>query len=283
MAHKLLGDRAVFKAYFKSVSWVHSTIFLGGAISWAVSLKFSDIWIQWWTDAVSSGDNSKPLGYWLGVYAGLGVLALFVLTAWLYHQQFNIVSRSGENLHGQLATTVFKAQFPVISQIDTCTTLNRFSQDLMLVDMQLPLDLFNTASEFFTALIQVALIASASSWPALGVVPATLALVYAVQHFYLRTSKQLRLHELEAKAALVTKISETGASDGLSTIRAHGPVWVDKTKNTFDEKMDRSQEPLYLLYAVQRWLQLVLNLSVSGLVVVVLGTSVAMKQSSAKS
>ncbi|KIH89068.1 hypothetical protein SPBR_06346 [Sporothrix brasiliensis 5110] len=280
MAHKLLGDLTVFKAYFKSVGWVHSTVFLFGAISWAISFKFSDVWIQWWTDAVDSGDSSKPLGYWLGVYAGLGVLALFVLTAWLYHQQFNIVSRSGENLHGQLATTVFKAQFPVISQIDTGTTLNRFSQDLMLVDMQLPLDLFNTASEFFTALIQVALIASASSWPALGVVPAMLILLYAVQHFYLRTSKQLRLHELEAKAALVTKISETGAGDGLSTIRAHGPVWVDKTRNRFDDKMDRSQEPLYLLYAVQRWLQLVLNLSVAGLVVVVLGTSVALKSSS---
>ncbi|ERT02739.1 hypothetical protein HMPREF1624_01041 [Sporothrix schenckii ATCC 58251] len=280
MAHKLLGDLAVFKVYFKSVGWVHSTVFLFGAISWAISFKFSDVWIQWWTDAVDSGDSSKPLGYWLGVYAGLGVLALFVLTAWLYHQQFNIVSRSGENLHGQLATTVFKAQFPVISQIDTGTTLNRFSQDLMLVDMQLPLDLFNTASEFFTALIQVALIASASSWPALGVVPAMLILLYAVQHFYLRTSKQLRLHELEAKAALVTKISETGAGDGLSTIRAHGPVWVDKTRNRFDDKMDRSQEPLYLLYAVQRWLQLVLNLSVAGLVVVVLGTSVALKSSS---
>lgn len=280
MAHKLLGDGAVFKAYFKSVGWVHSTVFMAGAVSWAVSFKFSDIWIQWWTDAVDTGDNSKPLGYWLGVYAGLGVLALFVLTAWLYHQQFNIVSKSGANLHSQLSTTVFKAQFPFISQVDTGTTLNRFSQDLMLVDMQLPLDLFNTASEFFTALIQVALIASASSWPALGVVPAMLVLLYAVQHFYLRTSKQLRLHELEAKAALVTKISETGAGDGLSTIRAHGPVWVDKTRTTFDDKMDRSQEPLYLLYAVQRWLQLVLNLSVAGLVVVVLGTSVAMKSSS---
>ncbi|CAK7208856.1 hypothetical protein SCUCBS95973_000253 [Sporothrix curviconia] len=282
MAHKLLGDRAVFKAYFKSVGWVHSIIFFFGAISWALSFKFSDVWIQWWSNAVDANDNSKSLGYWLGIYGGLGVLALAVLTAWLYHQQFNVVVRSGENLHGQLATTVFKAQFPVISQIDTGTSLNRFSQDLMLVDMQLPIDLFNTASEFFTAVIQLALISSAASWPALCVVPVMLALLYVLQHFYLRTSKQLRLHELEAKAALITTITETSMSDGLSTIRAHGPVWVDTTLARFDDRLDRSQEPLYLLYAVQRWLQLVLNLSVAGLVVVVLGTSVALKQGNLK-
>ncbi|CAK7233120.1 hypothetical protein SBRCBS47491_008499 [Sporothrix bragantina] len=282
MAHKLLGDRAVFQIYFKSVGWVHSSVFILGAISWALSFKFSDIWIQWWSNAVDANDDSKPLGYWLGIYGGLGVLALFVLTAWLYHQQFNVVSRSGKNLHGQLATTVFKAKFPVISQIDTGTSLNRFSQDLMLVDMQLPIDLFNTASEFFTAVMQLALISSAASWPALCVVPVMLALLFVLQHFYLRTSKQLRLHELEAKAALITKISETSTSDGLSTIRAHGPVWVDKTFTQFDDRLDRSQEPLYLLFAVQRWLQLVLNLSVAGLVVVVLGTSVALKQGNLK-
>ncbi|CAK7221455.1 hypothetical protein SEUCBS140593_004574 [Sporothrix eucalyptigena] len=282
MAHKLIGDRAVFKAYFRSVGRVPSTIFFFGAIAWAFSYKFSDVWIQWWADAVEANDNSKPLGYWLGVYAALGVLALGVLTAWLYHQQFNVVSRSGEHLHSQLSTTVFKAQFPFISQVDTGTTLNRFSQDLMLVDMQLPLDLFNTASEFFTAVIQLALISAAASWPALCVVPVMLALLYVLQHFYLRTSKQLRLHELEAKAAIITKISETSMSDGLSTIRAHGPLWVRKTRDLFDYKLDRSQEPLYLLYAVQRWLQLVLNLSVAGLLVVVLGTSVALKQGNTK-
>ena len=280
--HKLLSDRVVFQVYFKSVGWLHSILFIVGAISWALSFKFSDIWIQWWSNAVDANDTSRSLGYWLGVYGGLGVLALVILAAWLYHQQFNVVSRSGRHLHDQLATTVLRAPFPVISQIDTGTSLNRFSQDLMLVDMQLPLDLFNTASEFFTAIIQLALISAAASWPALCVVPVMLALLYVLQHFYLRTSKQLRLHELEAKAALITRIAETGMADGLSTIRAHGPVWVDRTVAQFDDRLDRSQEPLYLLYAVQRWLQLVLNLSVAGLVVVVLGTSVALKEGNLK-
>lgn len=210
------------------------------------------------------------------MYAALGVLALLVLTTWLYHQQFNLITRSGKHLHSQLATAVFKAQFPVISQIDTGTTLNRFSQDLMFVDMQLPLDLFNTSSEFFTAIVQIVLIAAASL-QVLCAIPVMLLLLYMLQHFYLRTSKQLRLHELETKAALLTKIAEASSGAGLSTIRAHG--WSDITMTRFVSKLDRSQEPLYLLYAVQRWLQLVLNLIVAGLVIIVLGASVALKNS----
>ncbi|KAK3349094.1 canalicular multispecific organic anion transporter 1 [Lasiosphaeria hispida] len=283
-AKQMLGDRTVYKTYFKSVGLLHSTIFLVGAMAWSVSFKFSGkyqkiislyVWVRWWSDASAAGDNR--LGYWLGIYAALGVVALVVLCAWLYHQQFNVISRSGKRLHGRLATTVLKAQFPIISQVDTGTTLNRFSQDLMFVDMQLPLDLSNTASEFFTAIIQIVLIAVASV-PALCAVPVVLIVLYLVQHFYLRTSKQLRLHELEATAALVTKIAETGSGAGLSTIRAHG--WSDVAMIRFLEKLDRSQEPIYLLYTAQRWLQLVLSLVVAGLVVVVLGASIALKDSS---
>jgi ABC-type multidrug transport system fused ATPase/permease subunit len=146
----------------------------------------------------------------------------------------------------------------------------------MFVDMQLPIDLSNTASELFTATIQIVLIAVASV-PALCAIPVMFIVLYLVQHFYLRTSKQLRLFELEATAALVTKISETGSGAGLSTIRAHG--WSDVTMSRFLEKLDRSQEPVYLLYAAQRWLQLVLNMIIAGLVVAVLGASIALKSS----
>lgn len=233
---------------------------------------YLDIWVRWWADASAAGDNR--LGYWLGIYASLGVLALVVLSGWLWHQQFRVITKSGQHLHGQLASTVLKAQFPVISQIDTGTTLNRFSQDLMFVDMQLPLDLFNTSSEFFTSIIQIVLIAVASL-PALCAIPVMLIVLYTVQHFYLRTSKQLRLHELETKAALLTKIAEASSGAGLSTIRAHG--WSRVTMERFLNSLNSSQEPLYILYAVQRWLQLVLNLIVAGLVVAVLGASIALK------
>jgi ABC-type multidrug transport system fused ATPase/permease subunit len=142
----------------------------------------------------------------------------------------------------------------------------------MMIDMSLPLNLFNTIAELLTCVIQVVLVAVAAVY-ALAVLPALMTALYLIQHFYLRTSKQLRQHELQSKASLHTKLMETCA--GLVTIRAH--QWQSIFKREFREQLDRSQEPIYLLYAVQRWLQLTLDLVVTGLSVTVVGVALGIK------
>lgn len=54
----------------------------------------------------------------------------------------------------------------------------------------------------------------AATFPLLAVI------FYLLQHFYLRTSRQLRLLEIEHKAPLDTQMTET--LEGLPTIRAFG-------------------------------------------------------------
>jgi ATP-binding cassette subfamily C (CFTR/MRP) protein 1 len=107
----------------------------------------------------------------------------------------------------------------------------------------------------------------------LAVLPALFLLLYHVQNFYLRTSKQLRHLDLESKAALHTKFLET--CSGLTTIRAFN--WQENTNTEFLTLLDRSQEPVYLLPSVQRWLQLVLNLVVAGLTILVLGVAISVE------
>ena len=182
---------------------------------------------------------------------------------------FVVVPISGVALHADLLATVLAASFPFISRVDTGHLLNRFNQDLMFVDTTLPMALFNTSAELFTGLVQIVLIALASV-QALSVIPPLFAVLYMIQRFYLRTSKQLRLLELETKADLHTKLAETAA--GITTIRAH--EWAAFARERFGESLDRSQEGFYLLYAIQRWLQLVLGLVVAGLVLIVTGVAV---------
>ncbi|RAO72583.1 uncharacterized protein BHQ10_008595 [Talaromyces amestolkiae] len=62
---------------------------------------------------------------------------------------------------------------------------------------------------------------------------------------------------------------------GLVTIRAH--QWQTISKREFHEQLDRSQEPIYLLYGVQRWLQLTLDLVVTGLSVTVAGVALGIR------
>lgn len=184
-----------------------------------------------------------------------------------------IVPASGSNLHRKLVNTVSKATFSFISRVDTGSLINRFNQDLMFVDSRLPLDLLNTAAALLTGIAQVVLVGVSAVY-VLATIPVLGVVLFTLQHFYLRTSKQLRHLDLESKADLQTRLSES--YQGLATIRAAG--WQRHVHAEFQSKLDRSQAPVYLLWMVQTWLKLVLNLVVAGLAVVVMGVAVGLRR-----
>lgn len=103
-------------------------------------------------------------------------------------------------------------------------------------------------------------------------VPLALIMLYCLQKFYLRTSRQLRFLDLEAKSPLYSHFLET--LNGLTTIRAFG--WVSTFKETNIALLAESQRPYYLLYCIQRWLNLVLDIFVGALAVLLLTFAVTL-------
>lgn len=73
---------------------------------------------------------------------------------------------------------------------------------------------------------------------------------YFLQHFYLRTSRQLRLLEIEYKAPVYQALVET--LNGLVTIRAFG--WKEKYREKGLLATDNFRRPSYVLACVQCWL-----------------------------
>lgn len=96
--------------------------------------------------------------------------------------------------------------------------------------------------------------------------PVVFIVIYVIQMFYLRTSRQLRFLDLEAKSPLYTQFSEI--LSGLATVRAFG--WQEFLEEKARDLLDRSQRPFYLLFAVQRWLTLVLDLVVAAIAVLLI-------------
>jgi len=189
------------------------------------------------------------------------------------HLILTIVPVSGIGLHKRLLKTVLNATFVLISAIDTGDLINRFNQDLTFVDTRLPIDLLNTVSALFEIIAQLILIAIAAIY-VLAAVPVVFLALFLIQHVYLRTSKQLRQLDLQSKAMLQARTSETYL--GLSTIRAHG--WQRMMFADLREGLDRTQEPQYLLSMIQTWLRMVLYLLVAGLSVVVVGVAVSTRR-----
>jgi len=173
----------------------------------------------------------------------------------------------------------------VFTTIDPGITVNRFSQDMSLVDMELPLAFANTIIcklshhgekswaklkllAFMTCVGQMLVIAVSSRY--LGAaVPFVVAVCIVTQRLYIRTSRQLRFMDLEAKGPLYTQFIET--LNGLASIRAFD------IQDNFREEMytilDASQKPFYLLFCAQRWLGLVLNLTNMALALILIGVA----------
>lgn len=100
----------------------------------------------------------------------------------------------------------------------------------------------------------------AVSIPFLGVV------LFFIQAYYLRTSRQVRLLDIEAKAPLYTHFLET--IHGISIIKAFD--WGPQLREKSHSLLNRSQRPVYMLYSIQQWLILVLDLFVGAIAVILI-------------
>lgn len=106
-------------------------------------------------------------------------------------------------------------------------------------------------------------------------IPVLAAALFLVQRYYLRASRQVRLIDIEAKAPLYKHFIET--VHGVSTIRAFS--WGEAFHEKHGEILDQAQRPFYMLFCIQQWLQLILDLILATLAVII----VAVATSPAKS
>jgi ATP-binding cassette, subfamily C (CFTR/MRP), member 1 len=120
--------------------------------------------------------------------------------------------------------------------------------------------LLTAALVLLVCIVQVALISTVSGYLVISI-PLLLMVIWYLQRFYLSTSRQLRLLDLEHKSPLYSSLMET--VDGLAIIRAFG--WTAAFEHLFISRLDESQRPVYFLYCIQRWLNLVLDLIIAAL------------------
>jgi ABC-type multidrug transport system fused ATPase/permease subunit len=126
-----------------------------------------------------------------------------------------------------------------------------------------------------SCIIEGFLVFVGSSYVTAAVIPFCILAVYYLAKFYVKTSRQMRLLDIEAKAPLFSQFLEV--LGGLSNIRAYG--WLEDYQRRNRVALDASQRPFYLLYCIQRWLTLVLDLIVAAIAVIVISVALSMKGS----
>jgi ATP-binding cassette subfamily C (CFTR/MRP) protein 1 len=261
------GDSSTYLYYIKTIGFSSWAIFVAVQMAMAFTDSFPQVWLNWWT---SSGGQQLLL--YLSIYATLALASILLLTFSIWILMLVIMPHSAIELHRRLLTTVMNAPQSFFAATDTGVTLNRFSQDMSLVDMALPIAVSGVASSIFACIAKVALISTGSSYMAITI-PFTMIAIYVIQDVYLRTSRQLRFLDLENKSPIYSHFLET--LEGLTTIRAFG--WEHTSRQTQSKLLDLSQRPYYMLICVQRWLNLVLDLIVAILAVIVVALAVNLR------
>jgi ABC-type multidrug transport system fused ATPase/permease subunit len=129
----------------------------------------------------------------------------------------------------------------------------------------------------FDNVVNVGIIAAGASYGA-AIIPFLLVALYLLQHFYLRTSRQMRHLDLEAKSPLYTQFSETAT--GAQHIRAFS--WQSHILTQSFDLLDLSQKPYYYMFCIQRWLTLVLELCVMTVAVVLVAMALNLPDSTSE-
>ncbi|KAL2005900.1 hypothetical protein VTN00DRAFT_10393 [Thermoascus crustaceus] len=101
------GDVAVFSYYLKAI----------------------EVWLKWFTE-----NNRQQPGRFIRIYVLLAVAASVSQDVMIWQIMMKIVMKSGAALHKILIQTVMRAPMHFFAEVDSGTTLNRFSQDMTLVD-----------------------------------------------------------------------------------------------------------------------------------------------------
>lgn len=157
----------------------------------------------------------------------------------------------------------------------SCRQRHRFSQDLQIVDMDLPYALVSTVLALVTGIGQCIAITIGS--PLSGTfIPIVAVAITLTQHVYLKMSKQLRQLDLQAKAPLCSFLLET--TSGLATLRALR--WTTIYLEKCQVHLKRWQQPFYLFNIAQAWLNMVLDMITAAFAMVTIVVAVATRSTS---
>ncbi|TEA21500.1 ABC transporter FUM19 [Colletotrichum sidae] len=270
-----VGDIAVYKHYFATISTWTLVAFVFWCIMDGVTGASSSIWLKYWSEDITAPHPTHPQAFWLGIYFLLrfGLVTSLIMAVFICFR--TIIYQSGTALHKQALRTLIDAPLRFFTVTDAGVTINLFAQDVTLLDTELPMSGINLTVNFFASLGTAAVIVTSSPWLAIFY-PFVIVILFTIQTFYLRTSRQLRLLDLEAKSPLFSHFIDT--LKGLATIRAAGFISADIALN--NNLLDNSQRPAYQLALIQRWLAFTLRILVSVIAILVVTLATQLRSNS---
>ncbi|KAJ4147560.1 hypothetical protein LMH87_002072 [Akanthomyces muscarius] len=226
------GDFGLYRFYFRALKNPRFFLWIATMVVVTICDNFPNGYVRIWVDK-DPNNNLYLLGFALLAF---GRVAVGLWSQRMFY--LRILPDSGEQLHQMLLDALADATLSYICTVDSGELLNRFSQDMNLVVQALPLAMYRFVFMVFSTVIELGFVLAGASYATIAL-PFVLGIIYAIQKYYLRTSRQLRHLDLEAKTPLFVCFKET--ANGLPHIRTFG--WSEPQLQRNLTFVDESQNP----------------------------------------
>jgi ABC-type multidrug transport system fused ATPase/permease subunit len=210
----------------------------------------TSFWLVWWQEY----KWPKPNGFYIGVYAALGLGSAFSM----FFQGFSLSLCNyfaSSKLHGNAVRRIMFAPQSFFDTTPLGRIMNRFAKDMDTVDNTLSDALrmaLATLGQMIGAVIVLAIIA-----PYFLIAMAVVILLYAHNaQFYRRSSREFKRIDALLRSSLYSHFGE--ALSGIATIRSYGET--DRFIQENVKRMDIENRAYYLTTVNQRWLGIRLDM-----------------------
>ncbi|CAB3365429.1 Hypothetical predicted protein [Cloeon dipterum] len=154
----------------------------------------------------------------LNVYSTL-ILLLFLIALGRSLLYFKIAKQTSKNVHDSMLSSTINAEYDFFLKTPSGTIMNRFSSDLLAVDVPLPRIMLDTI-QYLTLITGSLFIIFAISPLLVLPVAVFLFVILNAKEYYLKTSRVLKRVDAALRSPIYTHLSDT--IDGIVPIRAFG-------------------------------------------------------------
>ncbi|WVR09429.1 hypothetical protein IAU60_006496 [Kwoniella sp. DSM 27419] len=242
--------RGTFFQYIKSGRGALMAPFLLTAIALAQgTYVITSYWLVWWQEY----KWPQPNGFYMGVYAGLGIMTALTM----FFQGFSnalINYFASVRIHRDAITRVMFAPQEFFDTTPLGRIMNRFSKDTDTIDNTLS-DAMRMAISTLSSIVGATIVLAIVE-PYFLIAMAVVSLLYIHNaRFYRRSSREFKRIDSILRSSLYSHFSES--LSGVSTIRSYG-----ESQRFIDDnvsRMDVENRAYYLTIINQRWLGLRLD------------------------
>ncbi|KAG0242470.1 hypothetical protein BGW41_004038 [Actinomortierella wolfii] len=244
----------VYKYYLYSVGKVACITLSIIAVAYMVIEFNTQMWIKNWGNDNERKEPRHSTTYWMLTYLAWMLSSNLTLSLSVGVTLVVLARRGSKNLHASMLSPLVRSPMSFFDVTSSGKIINRFSHDIGLVDIDLPINFLNLLFILMIVLLQFAYAIAASVYFLILMVPLW-GCYYYLGGYFLVSSRELKRLDSAARSPMYAHFGET--LNGLVTIRSFGHA--ERFAMQATKMLDQSQQVYYLTNSSQRWLQMMLE------------------------